>query len=366
MNKHQMTTAMESLIEWLSYPSELGKAPAKIECAGEFDLYDLHYYIFKYKKSLMGKWLLGVCGGYEGDQLEHCGHVFSEMEKYDSANAQEKAIAMVEMIRSYCMELAQRAEEQKENAGTFVNYVLLKDAKWNKEALLRELKETWDIEHEPDGSEEEDDGGKTDDMFLIRYHGAIITVCFMPAPIPNGEAEEAASKNFMWPKGTEQVKSHTAHLLIAVMGKEILPPVESGELLVKTVVSACKQDGVLGIYSGEVVYAPDYYLRCSSMLEEDMFPIYNLVWMGVYNGKKGICAYTGGMRYFGYDEIEILDSQADVETLHGFLSDIVGYVITEDVILRDGETIGFSEEQKLPITRSKGVAVEGNSLKIGF
>ena len=128
---------------------------------------------------------------------------------------------------SYWMEQAQRAEEQKENAGTFVNYVLLKKAKWDKEALLRDLKETWGIEDEPDGSgeedEEDDDGENIDDIFLISYHGAMIAVSFMPAPIPNGEAEEAASKNFMWSKGTEQVKSHTAHLLIAVMGKEIPP-----------------------------------------------------------------------------------------------------------------------------------------------
>ena len=102
------------------------------------------------------------------------------------------------------------------------------------------------------------------------------------------------------------------------------------------------------------------------MLEEDLFPIYNLVWIGLYNGRKGLCAYTGGMRCFGYDEMEVLDSQTDARTLHGFLSDIANYVITADVVLQDGETIGFSEEQKLPITKSRGVAVEGDSLKIEF
>ena len=43
-----------------------------------------------------------------------------------------------------------------------------------------------------------------------------------------------------------------------------------------------------------MVYAPDYYQHFSEMLEEDLFPIYNLVWIGIYNGKKGLCAYTGG------------------------------------------------------------------------
>ena len=42
------------------------------------------------------------------------------------------------------------------------------------------------------------------------------------------------------------------------------------------------------------------------------------------------------------------------------------YVLCDDVLLKDGETIGFTEDEKLPITRSKGEAVEGDSIKIAF
>ena len=101
MSEEQKQEATQSMVAWLGHPQELGKRPTAIECTGEFDLHDMHYYIFKYKKSLLGKWLLGVCGGYEGDELSHCGHVFSEMQNYDSATAKEKSIEMVEMIRSY-------------------------------------------------------------------------------------------------------------------------------------------------------------------------------------------------------------------------------------------------------------------------
>lgn len=108
MKQEQMNAAKEAMINWLAHPQELGKAPAKIEYAGEFDLHELHYYIFKYKKSRLGIWLLGVCGGYEGDELEHCGHVFSEMKTYDEAAAVTEATAMVERIRSYWMEQAKK------------------------------------------------------------------------------------------------------------------------------------------------------------------------------------------------------------------------------------------------------------------
>lgn len=115
MNQEQMNAAQELLVEWLAYPSELGKEPVKIEYAGEFDLHDLHYYIFKYKKSILGKWYLGVSGGYEGDGLEYCGHVFSEMREYIEETAKDDAIKIVEMIRSYWMDQAKNAESNKDN-----------------------------------------------------------------------------------------------------------------------------------------------------------------------------------------------------------------------------------------------------------
>lgn len=91
MNQKQIDAARQAMTEWLAHPQELGKAPAKIEYTETFELHDMRYYIFRYKKSMLGKWLLGVCGGYEGDELEHCGHVFSEMEEYDESTAVESA-----------------------------------------------------------------------------------------------------------------------------------------------------------------------------------------------------------------------------------------------------------------------------------
>lgn len=106
MNERQKQAATQSMVEWLDHPQELGKRPVKIECVGEFELHEMHYYIFKYKISLFGGWMLGVCGGFEGDELEHCGHVLSEMKEYHSATAEKEAIKMVELIRAYWMRQA--------------------------------------------------------------------------------------------------------------------------------------------------------------------------------------------------------------------------------------------------------------------
>ena len=106
MNFDQMKAAEQAMIDWLSDPHELGKKPNKIEYAGNFDLNDMHYYIFKFKPGIFGKWLVGVCGGFEDDDLEPCGHTFSDMKEYDSQTAKNECIAMVERIMEYWKEQA--------------------------------------------------------------------------------------------------------------------------------------------------------------------------------------------------------------------------------------------------------------------
>ena len=66
----------------------------------------MHYYIFKFKASLLGKWLVGVCGGFEDDDLEPCGHIFSNMQEYNETTAKNECITMVENIMAYWKEQA--------------------------------------------------------------------------------------------------------------------------------------------------------------------------------------------------------------------------------------------------------------------
>ena len=89
MNEKQLQAAEDNMLNWLEDPHELGRRPYKIEPAGEFDLHEMHYYIFRFKTGLLSKWLVGVSGGFEGDDLEPCGHTFSDMKEYNDKTAQE-------------------------------------------------------------------------------------------------------------------------------------------------------------------------------------------------------------------------------------------------------------------------------------
>ncbi len=359
MNQAQQNAAMQAMIQWLSHPQELGKAPAKIQCAGTFERYGMRYYLFQYKKSTLGKWLLGVCGGYEGDSLEHCGHIFSEMQEYDPATAVEQATAMVEMIRAYWMEQAKQAEEHKEHAGTFLGFVLLSDASWDRGQLIRDLKESWGLDAEEDGQEDREDA------LVFSVGEMMAALSLMPAPIPDGEAQENAKNNYMWPQAVPVAQAHRAHIMVAVLGKGGTP-LERGKLFVKLVASCCRQKNATGVYTSGTVFEPRFYEGMSGMLQEGELPIFNWIWFGLYRSDKGVCGYTDGLKAFGKDELEVLDADAQPVQVRDFMASLASYLLECDVTLQDGETIGFSQEDKHAITRSQGVALPGMTLKIAY
>ena len=373
----QQHAAMESMIDWLADERELGRKPSKIEIAGEFDLHEMHYYIFKYKKTMLGKWLLGVCGGYESpSDTEHCGHIFSEMQLYDPATAEQEAIAMVEMIREYWMKQAAAIEAEQapnddtkpegDSSGIFNGFVLLNSPECDLDQVKKNLLQDWNISCSTEDGEDQNAGEEKEGILVFEVDGFTLAVSFVDAPVPDGEAEHNAQANYLWPEAAEVVKTHVAQIILAVFTRSG-SPLDSGRLYTKLAASCLKLPNAIGIYMSGTVFQPQLFLELAEIMKpDDSFPLLNLVHFGLVRSEKGISGYTYGLKSFGKDEIEVLDSQAAPAELRDFLIDIAGYIVEQNVTLRDGETIGFSAEQKLPITRSEGVYVEGESLKIGF
>lgn len=80
----QMKIAMEEMINWLRYPSELGDTPEKIEYVDMISDDDYDYYIFKFtakSQTADESYMLGVSGGYKKDSLSlsQTGEIFSDI-----------------------------------------------------------------------------------------------------------------------------------------------------------------------------------------------------------------------------------------------------------------------------------------------
>ena len=95
----------KQLEDWLSHPSELGRKPSKIEYTNQFEDEDgISCMIFKYKKSLFGKWLLGI--------VSESG-TFSEMKEYKQETEINDAKILLETLKNYWKQMA--AQMTKDN-----------------------------------------------------------------------------------------------------------------------------------------------------------------------------------------------------------------------------------------------------------
>lgn len=104
MNNNQLNIAQNALIEWLSQRKEMnGKPPAKIEYAfaiRDEELQNRIFFVFKFKKSALGKWIIGVAGGFPDEQSMECSHIFSGFDDFpkDKDEAVELAFKMAGFI----------------------------------------------------------------------------------------------------------------------------------------------------------------------------------------------------------------------------------------------------------------------------
>ena len=276
----------------------------------------------------------------------------------------ENAPAVIQECQEEIAKRAEaEAEDESDHTGVFTGFVLLSKAEWDKEQFIRDMKEKWDIAvDEYDESEEKDD-----DALVFEVGDMVAAVSLATYPIPNGEAELNAENNYMWEDAVKVAREHCAHIMVAVLGKEE-NLLEKGKLYTKVVAACCKQKYATGIYTSGVVFEPRFYEGFADMMKEDELPIFNWVWFGLYQSEGGLNGYTYGMDVFGKEEMEVLNTDAEPEDLRDFLASLASYVLACDVTLQDGETIGFSADDKHTITRSPGVSLpeEQMTLKIGY
>lgn len=353
--------AKEQMAQWLSDPRELGAKPSQMEYVDSFtDEDEITCHIFKYKKSLFSKWMIGIVSD---------SGVFSDMKEFRRDTAVQDAMECLNWLKSYWKNMAARqaGEENAEYAaqrGVFSGFVLLADKEWDKGRFCREMESDWGISVREEEKSGQESGGHCDAM-LFEVGTQRVVLGYMDIPVPDGEAEHNAAFNYTWKEAVEVTKTHQAQIVVTILGghEDIK---KDGELFVKVVATLCQQRNTIGVYANGVVYQPQFYLAMRELIQKGMFPVLGLVWFGIRATDKGCSVYTIGMNCFGKDEMEILDSGVSLQELKDFLIDVATYCIEEDVTLHDGENIGVSASQRCRITRSKGVWTDGMTLKIEF
>jgi hypothetical protein len=172
----------------------------------------------------------------------------------------------------------------------------------------------------------------------------------MPAPIPNGEAEDNADRNFLWRNGKSEAAQHKSHVIVTNIGAGDQTPVQSALAVSRLALVALKLFDGIGVYWGNasVSNSREIFEDFCKDISEEHVPV--PVWLRfqlVRVSQNEIGLYTLGMRQFGLMDIEVDRTTKQLEELFEFVTNIAHYLIQSGPVIADGNTVGGSAEERI-------------------
>jgi hypothetical protein len=229
----------------------------------------------------------------------------------------------------------------------------------DNKAILAALKSDWkiriDTTHHADKTE------------VYAIPGATVMIAYLDYPVSPNDIKAVAGVSWLWPKAAEEAIKHQAQVVISIIG---LPDksIELHKTFTKVAAAVLENTASRGVYMGSqyILLSKGFYTSgAHNLLENNTLPLYFWIYFGMSQDKDGSSGYTYGLQEFGLPEMEIVHSSHDIQDVHATLFDAVSYVLPNNKVVQDGETITIREDVKLTAHLSKAVFLtEGKSLKL--
>lgn len=232
------------------------------------------------------------------------------------------------------------------------------DKAYSLNEIVQDLESYWGL----DAQDVEGD----DNTAMFKVDGESVAVALMPAPIPSAEFEDMYGYSYLWKDAEAEIKEHRQHAIVSILSGDS-KPLKKYSLLTKINASVLRTcENAIGVYQGAstLLLPKELYVDFANFLLEDILPIQLWIYIGIIDNGNTSSVYTYGLKEFGKEEMEIINSDMESCMVYDFLISILDYVLSRDVILKHGETIGFTAEQKIKIIESEAVYLDGKSLKL--
>jgi hypothetical protein len=184
-------------------------------------------------------------------------------------------------------------------------------------------------------------------IVLLRIGGGTAMLSLMEAPIPGQELERVCSSAWYWREACDTVKDHKAHLLVILMGTR-MGKAESAVLHTKIVAALFEESNAVAAYWGVSLNSRKAFLEQSANMAPNRMPTALWVSYRVSRDASGrISLSTDGLKGFDLMEIEVKDAAVPLKDVYGLVEGVAAYLITKGAVIRDGDTVGHTNDQRI-------------------
>jgi hypothetical protein len=182
----------------------------------------------------------------------------------------------------------------------------------------------------------------------IRLAGDDVFVMRMPVPVPNGEAEDAARFSVSSFSSAGPLPPHTSHLIVTMLGEARPLDVERKRRFTQLLAAILTSTKAIAVYSGAAgaTHPADFFVDIARDVE---LPL--LLWTGVSlaGDETRLSLLSLGMAQFDLPDLLLETPRAMGTDALGFFFDILEYVLTRGAAIPDGETVGRTSGERLPV-----------------
>jgi len=197
-------------------------------------------------------------------------------------------------------------------------------------------------------------GGDGDpDQRAVTVGGASVVMAAMPAPVPEGEAEEAVRLSLSALGTGWMLPEHRFHIVVAAtnLGEGSAVPARCDfTRLVAAVARACSAVGVY--WSGaSATHEPDFFFDTARDAE---LPI--ALWTGVSvarDGAERVSLLSLGMGQFGMDELLLTGPIEEAGVAIEMFFDLLAYAVRRGSTVQPGETVGRTDDERIEVSETE-------------
>ncbi len=204
----------------------------------------------------------------------------------------------------------------------------------------------------------------TENLLTLTRGDATAAVSLVPRPIPCSQLEGPAATAWYWPEASIALRHHSAHLLVALVD-EGGRPIAKAMALTRLVTAVAAASPSVGVFwgPGRLVHSPEAFVEQAVQMGEGSMPLFLWVDFRIEESTRGgVRLFTTGLEALGATELEVRDFGGTPQELLDYAYNIAHYQLDQRKVIRDGDTIGLTEE--VQVTAHRATSMLGGEMEV--
>ncbi len=190
-------------------------------------------------------------------------------------------------------------------------------------------------------------------IVVLRVAGGTAMISLIDRPVPKGELQEVCRAAWYWRDACNTIKDHKAHFLVVLMATD-LDKLGSAVLQTKIISAMLEESNAVATYWGDSLQSRETFLKASAGVSRENIPA--TLWISYRLSKESTGNFslsTQGLKDFKLMEIETKNAPMPGVDLLGLILNTTQYLIKKGPVIKDGDTIGDSAQQKIRVRHAE-------------